>query len=146
MDIDYLVLADAAAAENGKHYIHGGGWDTIQSASFPAQHPVLAIAVRFRIPWADTNQPRAITVDVIDDDGNSILPAPHTVEMNVGRPPTIPAGEDQVVPLAFNFVGVRFERPGHYAAVVRIDGDDRARAPFRVAEAPRGALPGPPPG
>ena len=143
MDVDYLVLADAAAAENGKHYIHGGGWDTIQATSFPAHHPALSIAVRFRIPWTDTNQPHEISIDVIDDDGNSILPAPHVIQMNVGRPPTIPAGEDQVVPVAFNFVGVRFDRPGHYAAVVRVDGDDRARAPFRVAEAPRGALPGP---
>jgi hypothetical protein len=141
MDVDYLILADAAAAENGKHYVHGGGWDTIQAASFPAQHPMMGVAIRFRIAWADTNHPREIEVDVLDDDGNSILPAPNAIQMNVGRPPTIPAGEDQVAPLALNFVGVRFERPGHYAVVVRIDGEDRARAPFRVAQASSGALP-----
>ena len=42
MQIDYLVLADAVAAVGGKHYIHGGGWDTLFSRTFPFVHPTLA--------------------------------------------------------------------------------------------------------
>jgi len=130
-----MVLADAAAAENGKHYIHGGGWDTIWAGSFPVAHPMMGIALRFRVPWNDTNQPHKIAIDILDGDGQSILPNPLRSQITVGRPPTIPVGNDQVLPFAFNLANVNFQQAGDYVAVVRVDDADQARAPFRVAEA-----------
>jgi hypothetical protein len=56
MQIDYLVLADAVSAAEGKHYIHGGGWDTLFVSSLPATHPMIGVAVRLRIPWEETGQ------------------------------------------------------------------------------------------
>ena len=136
MLVDYLVLADAVAVADGKHYIHGAGWDTIFGASFPVTHPTMGIAVRLRVPWTDTNQPHTISLDVIDGDGQSVLATAPGGQINVGRPPTIPPGQDQVVPLAFALLSVQFERAGDYVVVVRIDGIDQGRAPFRVAEMP----------
>ena len=138
MTIDYMVLADAAAAENGKHYIHGGGWDTIWAGSFPVAHPMMAIAARFRVPWNDTNQAHKIAIDVLNDDGQSILTNPPQSQITVGRPPTIPVGNDQVLPFAFNLANLSFERAGDYVAVIRVDDADQARSPFRVAEAQTG--------
>lgn len=135
MNVDYMVLADAVAAADGKHYIHGAGWDILWAVSFPVAHPSMGVAVRLRVPWTDTNQPHAVGLDLLDGDGQSILPTPAGGEINVGRPPTIPPGQDQVVPLAFNLVGVRFERAGDYVVVIRIDGTDQARATFRVVHA-----------
>ena len=137
MNVDYLVLADAVAAAEGKHYIHGAGWDTIWAGSFPVSHPSMGVAVRLRVPWTDTNQPHAIALDLIDGDGQSILANPIQGDINVGRPPTIPPGQDQVLSLAFNLVGVRFERPADFVVVVRIDGVDQGRAPFHVAQSPK---------
>lgn len=133
MDVDYAILADAAATESGKHYIHGGGWDTIFAASFPVTHPILAVAMRLRVPWTDTNQEHEIALDLLDSDGNSVLPGdPPSGRMITGRPPQLPQGSDQTVPLAFSLVNLTFDRAGDYALVVRIDGRDAYRAPFRV--------------
>ena len=133
VQVDYVVLADAVATESGKHYIHGGGWDTIFAGSFPATHPVLAVAVRLRVPWGATNEPHEITLDLLDSDGNSVLPTvPPGGKMTVGRPPQLPPGSDQAVPLAFNLASVTFQHPGAFEIVVRIDGLDAYRSPFRV--------------
>lgn len=133
--IDYLVLADAVAAVGGKHYIHGGGWDTLTAGAFPTIHAAMAVAVRLRIPWSATNQPCAIELDVLDADGQTILPSPPGPPrgtINVGRPPDLPSGEDQVLALAFPLNGLRFERPGSYVIVFRLENGTEARAPFRV--------------
>jgi hypothetical protein len=135
MEVDYMIIADEAAAAEGKHYIHGAGWDILWGASFPITHPLMAIAVRLRTPWVDTNQPHELTLDVVDGDGNSVLEKPLGGTVNVGRPATTPPGNDQVTPLAFRLIGVKFPHPGDYAVIFRIDGIDRSRSPFRVIEA-----------
>ncbi len=135
MDLDYLVVADAAVASGGKHYIHGAGWDMLWASSFPIQHPLLAVAVRLRVPWHDTNQPHAVEVDVVDADGRSILPAPPgplTGTMTTGRPPHLAAGSDQVAVLTFNIAGLQFSGPGMFAVVFRLDGQEVGRSPFTV--------------
>ena len=135
MEIDYLILADAAAAENGKHYIHGGGWTQINATAFPVTHPMMGVAIRLRVPWTDTNEEHEIGIDMVDADGTSILPSgPLRGKMNVGRPPQVRPGTDQCVPLAFSFVGLAFEQAGDFAVIGRIDGIDRVRTAFRVVD------------
>ena len=138
MEVDYIVLADAAAALNGKHYIHGGGWDTILASAFPMTQALMSLAVRLRVPWAETNQPHELLLDVVDGDGASLLPQPGAVHgtINVGRPAQLAPGSDQVLPLAFDLRGVPFAAPGDYAVVVRLDGQDAARARFTVRANP----------
>lgn len=135
MKVDYMVLADAAAAAEGKHYIHGAGWDTLWAGSFPVTHPQLSVALRIRIPWTATNQPHKIHLDVQDADGRSILPETGlTGELNFGRPPQLKPGEDQFACLVMNVIGLQFETPAHYAVVFSIDGSEEARTTFRVAD------------
>ncbi len=144
MQVDYLVVADAAAAVEGKHYILGAGWDVIIATSFPVAQPMMGVAVRLRVPWNDTNVPHLIELDVVDADMNSILPnppGPVRGHMNVGRPPHVAPGNDQAIPLAFSLAGLQFQRPGTYSVVFRIEGLEAARSPFYVAYAP-GAEPG----
>ena len=139
MQVDYMVLADAATAVEGKHYIHGGGWDSLFAGSFPVTHPALSVAIRLRVPWTDTNQPHALELDVVDGDGQSSLPTPPGPlqgTINVGRPPQLTPGEDQVVPLALNVNGLKFEHAGGYAVLLRLDGLEATRAPFKVRPIP----------
>lgn len=139
IQVDYLVLADAVAAVAGKHYIHGGGWDTLFSAVFPVTHPVMAVAIRLRVPWGDTDRAATLILDVLDADGHTILPDPPGAirgEINVGRPSHLPVGDDQVVPIALALNNLRFVAPGQYVVVCRLDGEEAARAPFRVALTP----------
>lgn len=145
MDLDYLVIADAAVVADGKHYIHGAGWDVIWATTYPAVHSALSVALRLRVPWGDTNQPHNLQVDVVDADAVTILtnpPGGMGGPVTTGRPPILPIGEDQVIPMTFTYAQVSFRAPGTYAVVVRIDGLERGRAPFRVS-LPPGMMPGP---
>lgn len=135
IQVDYFVLADAVAAIGGKHYIHGGGWDTLTTGGFPTVHPTMAAAVRLRIPWHDTNRPVEVGLDVLDADGRSILatpPGPPRGTIRVGRPPELPEGDDQVIQLAFPLHNLRFAEPGRYVVTFLLAGEAVARAPFRV--------------
>jgi hypothetical protein len=135
--VDYLVLADAVAAAEGKHYIHGAGWDTLFVASFPATHSVLGVAARLRITWQETNQPLTLEVDVLGgEDGNSILPEPIQATINVGRPANLAPGSDQLLPLALSFTNLQFREPGTYIVVIRVDEQALAESRFNVTSLP----------
>jgi hypothetical protein len=100
-------------------------------------HPQIAVALRLRVPWNETNQQHRIEVDVVDADERSILPVPPGPlqgTIAAGRPVHLPDGLDQAVPLVINLQGVRFATPGTYAVKVRIDGMDKARATFQVMQ------------
>lgn len=139
MQVDYLVLADMATVAEGKLYIHGAGWDSLFAGSFPVTHPVMGIAIRLRIPWTDTNQPHRLELDAVNEDGQSILPAPPGPiqgTINVGRPSQLKPGQDQALALAFTINGLTFADPGIYAIIVRLDGLEVDRAAFSVALLP----------
>ncbi len=136
VSVDYMVLADMATAAEGKLYIHGAGWDTLAVQSFPAVQLVMGVAIRFRVPWAETNIPWRVEIDLVDEDGQTLLPAPIVAELNSGRPPQLKPGSDQVLPLAAQMMNVQFQHPGTYAVVLRVNGEEEDRAPFNLLAAP----------
>lgn len=136
MQADYLILADAVAAAEGKLYIHGAGWDTLFVPAFPATHPMLGVGTRLRVSWKETNQEHVIEVDVRSDgDGNSILPDPPGTlrgAVTIGRPVYLTPGSDQALPLALNFTNLEFRAPGMYVIVLRVNERDLATSRFNV--------------
>ena len=140
MQLDYLLLADAVAVAEGKQYIHGAGWDTLFVSSVPAIHPVLGIAGRLRIPWEEANQPHGLEMDILaEETGDSIVPDPPGVlrgTVNIGHPPDVAPGSDQLLPLALTFTNLQFERSGAYAVVLRVDGDTLEQLRFHVTSLP----------
>ena len=50
----------------------------------------------------------------------------------MGRPPGIQPGDEQLVALAINLDGLRFERAGAYVFKIRIDEREVKALPFRV--------------
>jgi hypothetical protein len=138
MDVEWLILADAAQVVSGKLYLLGGGWDVLTvNAPFPVQQK-LTIAAAFRVPWNETNQPHPFQIEIVDEDGHALLTGGGQVE--VGRPPGLPFGTEQRSQLALDAV-VTFQRPGTYVAVARV-GEQERRTTFRVVPGP--AAPGPP--
>jgi hypothetical protein len=138
IEVDYLMLADAATVAEGKHYIHGAGWDIIGAAAFPVTRPI-TVAVLLRVPWNDTNQQQTLELNVLNADGVSILPdppGPLRGPIIVGRPPHVPAGQAVLVPLVFSLVGVCFDQPGTYVVVMRVDGIEAKRFPFHLVTLP----------
>ncbi|MBI2323076.1 MAG: hypothetical protein HYU88_13530 [Chloroflexi bacterium] len=138
MQVEWLILADAAQVVGGKLYLIGGGWDVLTvNSGFPVvQH--CAIAAAFRVGWNETNQPYAIEIEVADEDLNALLNVGARLE--VGRPPGIPSGQDQRAQLALD-LAITFERPGTYVAIARVEGEEQCRVPFRVIAGPLLAQP-----
>ncbi|MBI3964995.1 MAG: hypothetical protein HY329_05105 [Chloroflexi bacterium] len=129
MDVEWLILADAAQVVGGKLYLLGGGWERIAvSAPFPIQQPC-AIATAFAVPWNETNQRRHVTIEIEDEDGLVIANVGGDVE--VGRPPGIPTGQMQRIQLAANFV-LGLQKPGSYRIVASIDGERKRDTTFSV--------------
>jgi hypothetical protein len=138
MQVDYLVLADAVSVAEGKHYIHGGGWDTLFAPSFPAIHPVLGVAARLRVSLEETGQQYVVEVDVRGgSDDNSLLPEPLRGILKAERPPQAPPNSDLLLHLALSFANLTFESPGPYTVVLRIDGESLAESPFNVIAPPQ---------
>src|SRR5438105_15093414 len=104
LTVDYMLLADTATVADNKLYIHGAGWDSILAATFPVEQPLMSVALRVRVPWAETNQPHEIELDVLDQDGVSIMPPNRVIkgQLNAGRSEGLPQGEDQVIPFVIN--------------------------------------------
>ena len=132
MKVDALFLADAADVFNGKAYIHGGAIDTIFTAALPTLSR-FDVVVIFRCPWGETNQMHQVSADILDGDGNSLLPAAQqSIQVVFGRPPMLGQGEDQMQALVIHNPGLMLNTSGAHAVVVRIDGEDAWRVPFYV--------------
>lgn len=133
MNVDYLILTDAAIAAEGKHYLHGAGWDTIVAPSFPAFHRHIGAALRLRLPAGGQSQ--RLGVDVVDPAGASLLSAPSYSDLVPGTATPADPGGDQSMALVFNFDGLHFTAPGTYAVVVSLDAREIHRAVFHVRAA-----------
>ena len=137
MHLDYLILADSVAVAEGKHYIHGGGWDTLYTPSFPAVHPILGVAASLRVPEDEQGEQLALEVDIQSDQGGrSILTEPSGGIVTATRAPHAPPGSDLLLHLAFSFANLPFDSPGTYSIVLRVDGQPLEELQFKVIPLP----------
>lgn len=125
----------------------GGGIDrAFVPAGMAAPYVVnLGIGVLIRVPWTQTNQEHALVVDLVDADNHAVtVPAPDgqvvpvraELKFNVGRPPTLQAGEEQGVALAMNMPGLPLPRIGDYAFAISIDGSEEERLQYKAVAQP----------
>lgn len=148
MDID-AFLADSAEAVQGKIYALGIGWNTIFGGAFPVTHRRIAVAMTIHVPYTATNQMHTVSLHLETADGVKVpigvkppeAPGgdPEVVlemggQFNVGRPPMLPAGDEQIVPLAMTVDGLTFDAPGMYSWVVSIDGKPEKHLAMRVQQ------------
>jgi len=137
MDIEFLIIADAVEAANGKLYMIGGAWDRWTSRTYPS--PIhLGIAIGLLVPWDETNQRHRISVSVGDADGNRIVPE-MGAEVEVGRPPGMRPGSPQRAVLAIN-AGFPLPNPGRYEVCVAAPNDIEKKVTFDAVLAGQGTL------
>lgn len=146
MELD-VVLCNHAEAVNNLLYLAGAG---INVAYAPAGSPPpygasVGIGLLVTVPWQQTNQRHTAEITVVTEDGEplTVRTGPDTsgplsviMGFNVGRPANIVPGDDQVVALATNLVGLPFPGYGKYEFLVSVDGNPERRIGFRVAQQP----------
>jgi len=134
MDVT-MLLCDAAEESGGKLYVLGGGWSVIQVPNVPVN---MALAIKMSVPWDQTNEPHSIRANLITEDGDPVrtpenVPVKAEGEIEVGRPVGMKRGTPVDAPFVLKFMGIALD-PGGYVWELEIDGEPRARAPFRVLE------------
>jgi hypothetical protein len=134
MEIDFLILADAAQVAEGKLYLLGGGWDRMAVNVLPAVQTI-GIAVGVAVPWAETNIPHTLRLTVEDDDGGTVL-QPVDVRLEIGRPAGLAAGSDQRVTVAFN-AHLGLSRLGGYVVTAALENGAQRRLRFSVTPGPQ---------
>lgn len=145
MEID-AFLADSADSVQGKIYALGIGWNTIFANQFPTIHPRVAVGITIHVPYTATNQRHTVSLKLQTEDGQDVAlgtdassgePIPVMElggEFNVGRPPLLPAGDEQIVAIALTINGLLFEAPNSFSWVISIDGSVEKKLPMRVQQ------------
>lgn len=139
-----VLLCDHAEVAGDKLFVNGA---SIDRSIFPAgtQAPYVAnfaVAGVVHVPWTATNAEHLLRIEIVTEDGRvpelfGAQPPPDGIAggfgFNVGRPPHLVSGEEQMVPFAFNFAGLPFARPGRYVIRLSIDGEPVKDLPYSVA-------------
>lgn len=129
-------LADAVQASGGKLHALGVGWRVLQTSAFPARHDRIGLGVVVRTPPEEAGNHR-LTIGLSGPAGPIAFGrgkdgTPRaTVDAGFATPPG-----DGSATLALNLDGLVFEREGDHAFILAIDGQERARLPFRVQTKP----------
>ena len=135
VEIDFMLLADAAQAVGGKMYVMGGGWTHVLVPQFPGYAPApFSVAVGITVPYHLTNRRFAFGLELVDSDGTRVGDV-LTAEMEQGRPPGLRPGTGQAILLAVN-VHPEFPSEGRYRYQATIDGEPVRAVPFEAALAP----------
>ncbi|MGH9122926.1 MAG: DUF6941 family protein [Acidimicrobiales bacterium] len=136
MRLTTCMLADAASqSADGKVNIIGGQWDRLVTPGFPATHPSLALVLVLRIEYTEVLSRHALNVDLMKDGQFQGVSA--TGQIEVGRREGVTPGAPQSACLVLTFPMTRFEGPGRYEWMVRVDGEILDSIPLEVAEASR---------
>jgi hypothetical protein len=147
VDID-AFLADSVATAEGKLYAQGAGWNIIHTQVVPARHARIGIGFIVRVPYTATNQMHKFELYLLNSDGEEMPlgeapPDAGTADgkihrlggqFNVGRPPTLQPGDEQLIPFAVNIDGLEFDRADSYRFVLELDGSPEKELRFRVSQ------------
>jgi hypothetical protein len=134
MQIGFLILTDYAEALNGKLYALGAGWSVLRFPELP-QEWRFTIGLGIDVGWDETNQRQTLDVVIQDPDGAE-LGEDLSMQIEAGRPPGLPPGQEQRMVVAFN-VGATFEAAGPHAVVIRSGDEELDRARFHVVQVPQ---------
>jgi hypothetical protein len=154
MELD-VMLCDHAQVAGGKLFISGANIDRANLPSgTPAPYVInFAAAGIVRVPWTATNAEHVLSFHLVTEDGgfppmpSGVVPEGQTIsgEMryNVGRPPQLTSGDEQMVPFAFNFQGLPLLAPVKLLLEFSLDGTQVRALPFTVTVEPTPGFRGP---
>jgi hypothetical protein len=75
MELETILLADAASTAEGKLYVHGGGLTRLTPPMLPWLHPQITVVLIFRTDEADLGQTRRLQLTLTAPDESLAMPA-----------------------------------------------------------------------
>lgn len=138
MQVEWLILADAAQVVGGKLYLLGGGWDQIiVNRAFPIDQR-MALALGINVPWNETNQKHNLEVEIVSEDvateeTKSLMKMGGQFE--IGRPAGIRQGQEQRFQMAMDMT-LKIATAGTKTVIARIEGQEAKRVVFNVVPGP----------
>src|SRR5215218_10847009 len=115
MELDYALLCDAAQISQGKTFILGGGVTILWRQEYPAPLGIsIALQLSYHRTEADTDH--ELRLQVIDADGNPVLPEMGASFHVGGALPGVPGNVPLAAPVALPFPPLpALQRPGAYS-------------------------------
>jgi hypothetical protein len=142
MDVEWLILADAAQVVGAKLYLLGGGWDRLSvNRQFPVDQKC-ALALSMIVPWNETNRKNSFEIEIIEEDNNTEVPKSLVKvggQFEVGRPPGIRQGQEQRFQLAIE-MNLKIETAGTKTIIARLEGQEKRRLDFMVISGPMNTM------
>ena len=133
MIIEVFVICDGANDSHGKLNILGA-FDTIVASEFPFIHPHCAIALRLRFDSANA-QEHKIKLDLQSSSDDHLLASIDAVVKSSASPNATATAN-----LIVNINALRFEKPGAYSFMLKIDGMPTGVAPLYVHASQPGTI------
>lgn len=122
VDVEYLLVCDAAQAVNGKLYILGGAWERILVPQLPGRPQLpFFIAIGITVPWSFTNRKLQFSLDLLDADGHELAQIVKA-ELEAGRAPGMTPGSVVRIPLT-GPAQPDFPEPGRYVFRASVDDE-----------------------
>jgi Family of unknown function (DUF6941) len=135
-ELDYALLADSAQVSEGKTFILGGGVSILWRDQYPALMGFVLV-LQLSHHRSEANTSHDLRIQVVDADGNPLLPEIQG-QLDLGEAPeNIPRNVPLMAPLVLNFPPLPvIQRPGEYAIEILLDGRHLKSLPFAAAHPP----------
>ncbi|HYJ22604.1 MAG TPA: hypothetical protein VEW07_11360 [Solirubrobacterales bacterium] len=130
MELDTLILADAASTPNDKFYIHGGGFSRYELPGLPAPMP-LGVLLRVRVSEADMKTEHVFRIAFIGPTGLPNVPPVDLVAFPPEEIPPLLPGEERFAHVALQIPAMAV-REGLYHLELHIDGELARKIPLPV--------------
>lgn len=147
MDLD-VMLCDHAQVAGNKLFISGANIDRMAvPAGTPPPYIInFAAAGIVRVPWQATNAEHSLGFRFVTQDeqppqlAEGVALGPEGIagdlRFNVGRPPQLMSGDEQMVPFAFNLQGLPLATPGRFVLAFSLDGTPVRNLTFTITVEP----------
>jgi hypothetical protein len=131
---DFALIADNAHIDaSGKLYILGE-FRYIFAQSFPARHGRFSVVSRWVADMIDVRNPVMLAMEVVDADGNTVLPRSQQVELKFG--PIGPANRGKAqAQLVLELAGMIVPREGAYVLHFFLNNVANGKVSFHAATA-----------
>jgi hypothetical protein len=147
MELD-VMLCDHAQVAGNKLFISGANIDRMAAPAGTPPPYILNFAAAgiVRVPWQATNAEHTLSFSFETQDGKppqlpeGITLGPDGIagmmKFNLGRPPQLASGDEQMLPFAFNLQGLPLATPGRFVLSFSLDGTPVRSLPFTFALEP----------